>query len=145
MAFSRQIKKLAWERQGWLCADCGASFMEGLNFFGHHIRRYADGGKDTLDNCVMICEDCHYAVHNYGRYRQSIQLDIDQYTYYYGNHFKNVGEKKSTITLRCLVAKTERAVIDANPEALNFFYKHALYQISYKMTQSFFQFLHAIR
>ena len=126
MAFTKHTKRLAWERQGWLCADCGVSFIEDLNFYGHHIKRKADGGKNTYENCVILCEDCHYAVHNYGKYRQPIQLDISEYKYYYGNHFENVGEKGTTIALRCLVDKSKKAVIDANPEALRFFYGHSL-------------------
>jgi hypothetical protein len=28
----------------------------------HHIRQQADGGKDTFDNCIPICPDCHAEV-----------------------------------------------------------------------------------
>lgn len=29
----------------------------------HHVKRLADGGKDTIDNVVAICPNCHRKVH----------------------------------------------------------------------------------
>ena len=29
----------------------------------HHVIRLADGGKDTIDNVVAICPNCHRKVH----------------------------------------------------------------------------------
>ena len=75
MKFSLKVKKTAWERQGYRCGYCGVHSHEyEYNFHAHHLRRVADGGGSGLGNCVILCEECHYETHNYGRYRQAIEF-----------------------------------------------------------------------
>ena len=59
------LKAYAKWRDGYKCRVCGASRRKDPNvrMEVHHIRRKADGGTDTPDNVVTLCEDCHKAHH----------------------------------------------------------------------------------
>jgi len=35
----------------------------------HHIEHVKLGGTDAVDNCVIICQSCHYSAHEGGNYR----------------------------------------------------------------------------
>lgn len=78
--FSRATQELALVRQGHLCASCGtpifglgdagrASHAYGEGAQAHHIRHVKFGGTDSVDNCVVICQSCHYSAHEGGNYR----------------------------------------------------------------------------
>jgi 5-methylcytosine-specific restriction protein A len=81
MPFSDRIKSLALGRQDGKCGDCGVG-LHYVIYHAHHIKRAADGGADTLDNCVLLCEECHSAAHNYGNYRQPIELEKTHFKYF---------------------------------------------------------------
>lgn len=59
------LKAYAKWRDGYKCRVCGASSRKDPNvrLEVHHIRRKADGGTDTPDNVVTLCDDCHKAHH----------------------------------------------------------------------------------
>lgn len=58
------LKAYAKWRDGYKCRACGKSkHKDGVRMEVHHIRRKADGGTDTPDNVVTLCEDCHKAHH----------------------------------------------------------------------------------
>ena len=58
------LKAYAKWRDGYKCRACGKSkHKDGVRLEVHHIRRMADGGTDTPDNVVTLCEDCHKAHH----------------------------------------------------------------------------------
>ncbi len=78
--FSRGTKLMALSRQGWKCALCGTQisllgkggrvthkFGEGSQ--AHHVRHVKLGGSNMVENCVVICDSCHYSVHEGGNYR----------------------------------------------------------------------------
>ena len=78
--FCVHTKEAALARQGNLCASCGThiaalgnagrsqhAYGEGAR--AHHVRHIKHGGSDTVDNCVILCESCHYCVHEGGNYR----------------------------------------------------------------------------
>jgi len=50
--------KVLW-RDNYTCVRCGSS--EKLN--AHHILREIDGGTDTPQNGLTLCEDCHSSLH----------------------------------------------------------------------------------
>ena len=61
-AFSDKQQKQVYEKQNRRCAICKNLFslheME-----GHHKIPFVDGGETTIDNCVMLCKDCHDDYH----------------------------------------------------------------------------------
>jgi 5-methylcytosine-specific restriction endonuclease McrA len=78
--FTRRTQELALLRQGNLCASCGTliaqigkggrsqhTFGEGAQ--AHHVKHVKFAGTNHVDNCVVICDSCHYSVHEGGNYR----------------------------------------------------------------------------
>ena len=78
--FSPSTQQLALARQKFRCASCGTR-ISGLGLAGradhrygegaqaHHRRHVKFGGSDSLDNCVILCQACHYSAHEGGNYR----------------------------------------------------------------------------
>ncbi len=70
--FSRKTKREAWERAGGVCEArrlwwAGAEHFEYLctaklgpvgNIYYEHIIPDRIGGKNTLDNCAVLCRNC---------------------------------------------------------------------------------------
>jgi 5-methylcytosine-specific restriction endonuclease McrA len=78
--FPVMTKRAALLRQHNRCALCGVHihtlgeagrpihrFGEGAR--AHHVKHVKFGGDSSLDNCVIICESCHYSVHEGGNFR----------------------------------------------------------------------------
>ena len=95
--FSRQTQELAWLRQGKLCASCGTPIHalgvsgQSQHRFGetvqaHHIRHAKRGGTNHIDNCVVLCQSCHYSVHEGGNYRFGwVEGTPDDFPHYQGS------------------------------------------------------------
>ncbi len=47
-------------RDGYRCQHCG---KQNRRLEAHHIHFRENGGKDTLDNLLTLCETCHHGVH----------------------------------------------------------------------------------
>lgn len=58
-AFTPKTRRLALERAGNVCEICGLSFTDKSRPEYHHIKPKRNGGDDTLDNCLVLCEYCH--------------------------------------------------------------------------------------
>ncbi|MFC1888748.1 HNH endonuclease [Thermodesulfobacteriota bacterium] len=78
--FSRFTKQLALTRQKHRCASCGTHISRlgesgrtqhryGEGAQAHHLRHIKFGGTDSINNCVILCQSCHYSVHEGGNYR----------------------------------------------------------------------------
>lgn len=78
--FSLATKQAALARQKNRCASCGTHFHElgdaskeqheyGEGVKAHHIQHVKSGGSNTVDNCAIICDSCHYCVHEGGNFR----------------------------------------------------------------------------
>lgn len=78
--FPRTTQQIALMRQKHRCAACGSqitrlgeggraehAFGEGAR--AHHVTHVKFGGSDAVENCVILCESCHYSVHEGGNYR----------------------------------------------------------------------------
>lgn len=52
------IRKKIWERDKW-CVICGSQGHD-----VHHVVYRSRGGKDAENNLVLLCRDCHRAIHN---------------------------------------------------------------------------------
>lgn len=53
------IKNEVYERDNGRCVECHSE--EKLHY--HHIKRYARGGKDAVDNLILLCANCHAEEH----------------------------------------------------------------------------------
>lgn len=73
--------------------DCGRHCCLCHKFCGtkielHHIKQKADGGKDTYENCIPLCFDCHAEVKAYnpkhpkGRAYSESELKQHRYNWY---------------------------------------------------------------
>lgn len=78
--FSLATQQQALARQKFLCASCGTQIFDlgragmadhryGEGAQAHHVRPVKFGGQATVDNCVILCDACHYSVHEGGNYR----------------------------------------------------------------------------
>lgn len=54
-AFSDNIKREVYEKQGGKCKKCGKSF-DISEMEADHIIPWCDGGKTEIDNCQMLCK-----------------------------------------------------------------------------------------
>jgi 5-methylcytosine-specific restriction endonuclease McrA len=77
--FDRATQLSALVRQEFRCASCGEPILMlgqagreahpfGEMAHAHHKKPISKGGRNDLSNCVIICESCHYSVHEGGRY-----------------------------------------------------------------------------
>lgn len=69
-SFRRDPKVVAWilKNSNGICESCNepAPFTKPDGDFYlevHHLRRLADGGRDTVTNAVAVCPNCHRALH----------------------------------------------------------------------------------
>jgi 5-methylcytosine-specific restriction endonuclease McrA len=78
--FTRLTQQRALERQRFRCASCGeqisalgeagrADHQFGEGAQAHHVQHVSRGGSDSLANCVIVCQSCHYSAHEGGNYR----------------------------------------------------------------------------
>lgn len=62
-AFSEQIKRRVYERQGHKCPFCVANGVDTEYAFeemqGDHIIPWSQGGRTVEDNCQMLCQRCN--------------------------------------------------------------------------------------
>lgn len=63
MSFSKKVKKNVLKKCKRYCCICEK--YAGTHIELHHIKQKADGGKDTEDNCIPLCFDCHSEVGSY--------------------------------------------------------------------------------
>jgi 5-methylcytosine-specific restriction endonuclease McrA len=48
-----------FERDGWRCQHCGSRD----NLHLHHQRFRSHGGPDSDENLIVLCAECHRAIH----------------------------------------------------------------------------------
>jgi 5-methylcytosine-specific restriction protein A len=81
-SFSRDPKVVAWilKNSNGICESCNepAPFTKPDGDFYlevHHLRRLADGGRDTVTNTVAVCPNCHRALH-FSNDRETIKTTL---------------------------------------------------------------------
>lgn len=87
--FTQTTINQAYNRQKNRCAMCGEDFDRlWIKYaevsFAHHILRVADGGAHDISNCVILCETCHQQAHNWGRYREPVEILRSEFKYFEG-------------------------------------------------------------
>ena len=55
-AFTKNMRREAYERQKGVCPDCGEHF-EFDEMEGDHITPWHLGGKTSAENCQMLCKE----------------------------------------------------------------------------------------
>jgi len=63
MSFSSSVKEEAFVKCGRCCCICGK--FCGTKIEVHHIKPKAQGGDNTIENCVPLCFDCHAEMSTY--------------------------------------------------------------------------------
>lgn len=63
MGFPTSVADEVLVRCGRHCCLCGKFVGQKIEL--HHIRQVADGGEDTVDNCIPLCFNCHAEVKAY--------------------------------------------------------------------------------
>ena len=63
MSFPKEVKRQALISCRRHCVLCGK--FCGLKIELHHIKQHAHGGKDTFENCIPLCFNCHSEVRMY--------------------------------------------------------------------------------
>jgi hypothetical protein len=90
--FSTWIRNEAFIRRGKRCACCGEN-LEDLWDNAHHVlpdQAGIPGATEdrfiaSVENCVVLCSDCHYAVHDSGRYRNGPVAPPSYFRYSHGS------------------------------------------------------------
>lgn len=57
--FSNVTKRIITERSGNRCERCGIDFNDSYKGVFHHIIPVCFGGDNHIDNCSLLCDDCH--------------------------------------------------------------------------------------
>ena len=57
--FPLKVKKKVLERTGNRCERCGIDFDDNFKGEFHHIVPIINGGKNTIENCSLLCGNCH--------------------------------------------------------------------------------------
>jgi hypothetical protein len=89
--FDDATKDQARFRQFGRCAVCGRS-MNSLYEHAHHVVPNQSGNPAnsahawlrSAENCVVLCDVCHYAIHESGRYRQGGVAPPSYFTHSHG-------------------------------------------------------------
>jgi 5-methylcytosine-specific restriction endonuclease McrA len=94
--FSETTKREALGRQRFRCGSCGLDISEPGNAgrsshaFGegaqaHHVRHVKLGGPASVENCVVLCQACHYTAHEGGNYRSgTVEGSAAEFPYFRG-------------------------------------------------------------
>ncbi|WPP49116.1 HNH endonuclease [Catalinimonas niigatensis] len=96
--FSKATKQDALSRQKYMCGSCGEkiasinqidkqSHIFGEGAHAHHMVHCQHGGTNLLSNCVILCESCHYTIHDGGNYRNKdkhLRSSSSDYSFFHG-------------------------------------------------------------
>ena len=62
--FPSDVKRKVIERSSNKCERCGIDFDEDYTGEFHHIISSIYGGDNSIDNCTLLCHNCHRAAPN---------------------------------------------------------------------------------
>lgn len=91
--FTPAVRRATFRRQDGRCACCGDHMAwRDDDIHAHHVvpnqsgdtARASDDFLRREDNCVYLCTECHWAVHEGGRYRNGAVPGPDYYPYSHG-------------------------------------------------------------
>lgn len=91
------VKNKVFERDNGKCVECDST--KDLHY--HHIKRYANGGKNTVDNLILLCSGCHAEEHKNERSYYLLKAMVSEVNWllaYLDNELSNK-DKRNTIKL----------------------------------------------
>jgi len=62
----RWTLRLLWKEQDGICPVCNQKITTLTGWHNHHIRWRTHGGKDTIENRVLVHPTCHEQIHSQG-------------------------------------------------------------------------------
>lgn len=80
----RRLVNEVYERDQHKCVICQKWVEYGHK--PHHVLYKSHGGGDTLDNMVLLCNDCHHEVHC-GKKQMELKDKLERYLEWM--HFEN--------------------------------------------------------
>jgi len=87
----------AYIRQEGLCAVCGEA-LEYSPAEAHHMLRVADGGSNSDDNIVILCDREEHLYMHGGDFREPVMTTPDDYPYFTANQeSSNTKNQKKTL------------------------------------------------
>ena len=60
----RWTLRLLWKEQGGICPVCNQKITTATGWHNHHIVWRTHGGKDTIENRVLVHPNCHQQIHS---------------------------------------------------------------------------------
>jgi len=79
-----RLRRFVYRRSGYACEKCGVS---GVRLVAHHRIPRSQGGADSPENLMCLCENCHTEIHPWlsgtrkylgpMRLQKTTQLDVD--------------------------------------------------------------------
>lgn len=93
MAFTDMTRNKARYRQWEMCGTCG----EGLHFSdeqAHEIKPVSAGGRNNVDNCIVLCGKCSEIAHREEHERSVHVSPLVYYPYLYGRGLKKASAGK---------------------------------------------------
>ena len=76
--FSMSVRKKVMERSRSRCERCDIDFDDDFKGEFHHIKSVVFKGDKDIDNCSLLCRDCHRAASNIKN-----EEDLILYKYYF--------------------------------------------------------------
>ncbi|QNO14941.1 HNH endonuclease [Alkalicella caledoniensis] len=79
-----KVKQIVRENADGYCQECDHWFGEALEF--HHIVFQSQGGRDTIENGIMLCHGCHRGtngVHGKNGRELDLKLKLKLQDYYF--------------------------------------------------------------
>lgn len=65
MGFPKALRKYKFALCHAQCEGCGRRWDDGYMLYCHHKQPVMEGGSDKLENCEMLCRDCHAKRHQH--------------------------------------------------------------------------------
>jgi hypothetical protein len=107
--FSTATQQQARQRQNGVCACCGEKLDDVVEHAHHVVPNQSGSATDarhlwlkSAENCVVLCDTCHYRVHQDGRYRTGA---VAPPGYYPHSHGKNQGSHQQWVARLTLLTK----------------------------------------
>lgn len=83
-----QVRATVIHLRGTTCSDCGTVARK---VHVHHIKPVSLGGRNTLDNLVVLCESCHAKAHGRVAFSDDDEDDEDLYDRLHSSDYVNHG------------------------------------------------------